>query len=246
MIGIYCYEDTLNDNEIVYVGKDSQIHKNHRHNTHNAPSCYSHQKINRILQSNPNRYNYRILKKWKRGEYNPHLADALEIMYIRRYRPKFNYTAGGKGTLGFKMSEETKKKISDANRGQKRSEETKRRISESLKGKKFSRERRLRLSEAHKGSTLSEETKQKLSAIRKGVPKCEEHKRKIGIANTRHYSRVVKGGFDENGKPVYIIKRNAERLMRSVHLDKLKKRFAEKYPDEELRCDIDGQSGQVN
>ena len=32
--GIYCYTDTLNNDEIVYIGKDSQITRNNRHYNH--------------------------------------------------------------------------------------------------------------------------------------------------------------------------------------------------------------------
>lgn len=32
--GIYCYKDTLNDNRIVYIGKDTNIGKNKRHRDH--------------------------------------------------------------------------------------------------------------------------------------------------------------------------------------------------------------------
>lgn len=60
--GIYCYIDKDND-KIVYVGKDSHIDKDQRHRQHFTPSAYNAQPINRVLQNNPNKYNYRIL--WK-------------------------------------------------------------------------------------------------------------------------------------------------------------------------------------
>lgn len=112
MIGIYCYEDTWRDNEIVYVGKDSNIKRKSRHTAHTSPSRYGEQQINRVLQNNPNRYKYKVLKSWVRNNFHKNLANALEIIYIRRYAPIFNFTVGGQGLSGFKMSQETKNKIS--------------------------------------------------------------------------------------------------------------------------------------
>ena len=144
MIGIYCYEDTLNNNEIVYVGKDSNISTNLRHRRHHYPSRYHEQKINQVLQNNPNRYKYRVLKSLSKNEYPDKLLDVLEIIYIRRHHPIFNFTIGGDGgqlggtpwNKGKKMSEEFKLKISKAVKGKNhplygthRSEETKKKIS---------------------------------------------------------------------------------------------------------------------
>ena len=97
MMGIYCFKDLKNNDEIVYIGKDSNIGKNKRYYAHIAPSKYDAQPINRIVQNNPKRYKYEILKKLKRDEYHPNLLSALEMIYIRRHRPKFNYTPGGDG-----------------------------------------------------------------------------------------------------------------------------------------------------
>ena len=58
--GIYCYIDKTN-NEVVYVGKDSNIDKNKRRNAHKQPKRYNDQQINRIIQNNPLRYQYKKL-----------------------------------------------------------------------------------------------------------------------------------------------------------------------------------------
>ena len=80
------------------------------------------------------------------------------------------------------VSEETRRKLSEANRGKVFSEETKRKLSESQKGRVFSEETRRRMSESHKGRVLTEETKRKISEAKKGKkskPFSEEHKRKL-------------------------------------------------------------------
>lgn len=57
------------------------------------------------------------------------------------------------GRYGMPVSEETRKKIGDANRGKVRTEETKLRISSSLKGIKRSEEQKRKISKAQKGSS---------------------------------------------------------------------------------------------
>ena len=146
MNGIYCYRDICNHNKIVYVGLDSNIKNNSRSKDHVKPSHYKYQQINRVLQNNPQRYRYEVLKKWNKDEYNSYLANALEIIYIKRYNPKFNYTIGGEGIRGYKHSPETRNKISKSLKGKYTgekhpryrkhlSDDYKKKISNSLKGR---------------------------------------------------------------------------------------------------------------
>ena len=62
MQGIYCYIDKNND-EIIYIGKDSYIDTNKRHKSHIRKNDYNKQVINKILQNNPKRYQYKIIIK---------------------------------------------------------------------------------------------------------------------------------------------------------------------------------------
>ena len=86
---------------------------------------------------------------------------------------------GNTNMLGKTLSEEAKRKISEANKGRIFSEEHKRKISES--GKNPSEETRRKMSEVHKGKILSEETRRKLSEANKNPS--EETRRKISEAN---------------------------------------------------------------
>lgn len=73
---------------------------------------------------------------------------------------------------GYKHSEESKRKISEARKGFKQTEETKKKRSEALLGKK----------NHNFGKHLSEECRKKLSDTMKGRSVSEEHKRKIADA----------------------------------------------------------------
>ena len=90
-----------------------------------------------------------------------------------------------KGYKGQKLSEETKKKMSEAHKGKKFSEEHKKKLSEAkkdnqaFKGKHHSEEARKKISKGHKGIKLCEEHKKKISESKKGKELSEEHKKNI-------------------------------------------------------------------
>lgn len=88
--GIYKYVDKETGN-IVYIGKDSHIDKKARGNEHMYPSTYNDQQINRVLQNNPNRYDYVV---WYHVDSIEEL-NQLEYDLINLYRPRFNYCLGG-------------------------------------------------------------------------------------------------------------------------------------------------------
>lgn len=92
--GIYCYYD-INTNEIVYIGKDSHIDKKIRHKQHYQVYKYHDQKINKILQKNQNRYNYKIL--WEIDNCTTNHLNQMEIYFINKYHPRFNFSNGGDG-----------------------------------------------------------------------------------------------------------------------------------------------------
>jgi hypothetical protein len=93
-----------------------------------------------------------------------------------------NRTDGGDGASGAVVSDETRRKMSEALKGKPRSKEIRRKISESHKGKTHSEESRRNMSESQKGKTFSEETKRKLSESQKGKNHSEETRRKMSEA----------------------------------------------------------------
>ena len=127
-------------------------------------------------------------------------AFALERRYIEWYGRKDletgilrNRTDGGDGIYGFKHSSETRKKISESNKGKTKgrilSEDTRKKISNTMKDKKLSDSHRRNISESRKGMKLSDvhrkalskawltrppvstETKVKMSDAKKGIKK---------------------------------------------------------------------------
>jgi len=101
-----------------------------------------------------------------------------------------NKTDGGEGTNGIIVSEETRRKLSEANKGNTHTEETRRKLSEAAKGKIFTEETRRKLSELKKGKnnpnfgkSFTEETKRKMSEAAKGKIFTEDHRRKLSEAS---------------------------------------------------------------
>lgn len=95
------------------------------------------------------------------------MEDRYIIWYETTYPKGYNLRSGGADN--YNHHESTKEKIREARKKQviKHSDETKKKISESEKGKYVSESTRLKISENNKGKKLSDETKEKLSLIRK-------------------------------------------------------------------------------
>ena len=157
MKGIYGYFDRQKQ-EIVYIGKDSNIDKDARHKAHMAKCNKDKQVINRILQNNPQRYEYSVIYICP-----PHLDDidlnGLEMQYIEAVNPRHCYTKGGDGNGQYWA-------------GKNRSIETKQKISNSIKA----------LWNDPNSAYYSKEFCQKCTEARRGKPLSEEHKRKISEA----------------------------------------------------------------
>lgn len=136
--GIYAYWDNEN-NYYAYVGKDSYIDNKGRHKAHLRVSQYDKQQINRVVQNNPERYEYHVLME---GDYSEKQLNKMEkflIKHLKTFKPDypdrsvFNFTKGGEGTVGINktLSEETKQKISESHKRIFPSEETKKKMSKS-------------------------------------------------------------------------------------------------------------------
>jgi group I intron endonuclease len=74
---------------------------------------------------------------------------------------------------GRKHTEQTRKKMSEANLGRKHSDETRKKISDTTRGVKKSGETKMKISDSLKGVLKSEQTKGKISVAMLGKPKIE-------------------------------------------------------------------------
>lgn len=157
----------------------------------------------------PENFEYTVLVKVTGDDREELLKylDTLEIGFIRMYdsyKNGYNLTeGGGSGTAGYHHTDKTKQHLREVNignkynLGHKRSEETKKKISEANKGKVRSDEYRRKSSESRLGNTpwnkgvtgwkktkpISEESRQKYreSAKKRGIS--EETRRKINESN---------------------------------------------------------------
>ena len=140
----------------------------------------------------------------------------LEDFYMSIYKtrdPNFGYNfKDAIRQSGRKCSEETKKKISDALKGNKHTlgfkhtQETKDKVSKGLTGKKLSQEHKNKISAVQLGKTRSKETCEKISiALSKRVWTDEmklkmsnSHKGKVISQETREKMRIAKLGKKHN------------------------------------------------
>lgn len=130
-------------------------------------------------------------------------ADNFEKLLIRKLNtmnPKFGYNCKDGGSNG-SLSEETRKKISESNKGNKNY----------MFGKKISEEHRRKLSEAHKGMTVSDEVKRKISESLKG-----ENSYMYG----KHHSEETKRKLSDSHKGKTLSEETKEKISEAVKGDK--------------------------
>jgi group I intron endonuclease len=106
-------------------------------------------------------------------------AQAMEIALIAaegtRAPGGYNLAAGGeRGLLGYKLSSETRAKMSETHRKRQQDPAPRRRTSEALRGREKSPEHLAKIAEALRGNVLSETTKRKLRDANIGKKQSDE------------------------------------------------------------------------
>ena len=177
-VGIY--KIWINDSSYIYIGQSKDLGKRNRSHIWD---------LKRGLHNNPklqNAYN-------KYGAYHFEVVELCseerlnerEVYYIKKQNslsPRgYNLKEGGDSG---RHTEETKAKISAANKGKKRSEEAKANMSAANKGKKHSEESKAKMSAAKKGRKRSEEAKANISAALKGNKNALGNKGFLGRKHT--------------------------------------------------------------
>jgi len=197
------YEHLRNDtNEVFYVGIGEEEKR-----------AFSKKNRNKYWKNIINKVGYSVNIIHKDIDWED--ACKIEKLLIEKYGRKdlglgnlVNMTDGGEGALGLIRSEETRQKMSEANKGESNpnfgktpSEESRLKMSKAQKGRTFSEESRLKMSKAQKGRTFSEESRLKMSKAKKGKTHSEEVRQKISEGNKgKTYSEEVKDNMAKGAK----------------------------------------------
>lgn len=92
------------------------------------------------------------------------------IWYYDSFHNGYNSTLGGDGSLGRKVSEKTREKMSKLMKGRKRNPESVEKSARSRIGTKQSEATKAKISAGNKGRKVSDEAKKKMSLAKKGKP----------------------------------------------------------------------------
>ena len=186
VIGIY--KITNRDSGKCYIGQSVNVFK--RWKEHSNLAVKKKSAIQHAFELyGIDKFSFEVLEECDREMMND--REVHWIAYFDSVSPNgYNLTSGG--GQAFTVSDETKKKLSSANKGKKHTKETKAKLSASHKGKKQSEEHKANISAAKKGKpstkkgkTTPPEVRAKISAGKKGKkigPQSEEHKAKLSAS----------------------------------------------------------------
>jgi group I intron endonuclease len=191
MIGIYKITSPTGK---VYIGQSWNVFERWKDHKGTGERRFE----NRVLVSSIRKYGYdnhsfEILYSFQNlNRKRQDILDEYEKFYIAIYRlmgiPLMNMTDGGQGKRGYKVSDETRQKLSQQSTGKKR--------------QPLSAETKLKISIAHKGKSKpspTAETIAKRSAKLKGRIISEDHRKKISIAKLgKEFSETHKKNLSLN------------------------------------------------
>lgn len=172
------YKVTNLINGKIYIGK-TMLSLKERRNRH----------IYNSLKENRKNYFHRSIRKYGKENFKWEIVyecddelllnvmETMKIIVNHSYVTEggYNLTWGGEGSCGYKPTEETKKRLSEMNKGKSFTTGHKEKISHSLKGHNVSKDTKMKISKANKGKNHpmygkhhTEETKQKMKETKIG------------------------------------------------------------------------------
>ena len=203
----YVYIHTCTANGKKYVGCTTKVKPEYRWREGKG---YWHNKYfySAILKYGWNNFEHEVFEV--ESEEEMYYAEKYLIAYYHTTESEFGYNhsvGGEKGALGYRHSEEARKKISENNLKRWADPEYRKRVSKAMKGRTFSEDHKRHIAEALKGKPVSEEVRKriaennrrrakdpefrkKLSESHKGKPRkpfSEDHKRHIAEAAKKRW-----------------------------------------------------------
>lgn len=188
----------------VYIGQTTRTLKQRKSNHLNATKKENVVFHNAILKYGKENITWSIIDRAESlDELNE--KEKYWISYYNSYihlknSNGYNMTLGGNSTLGWKPSEETKKKIGEANRkrmqGENNHQYGKRGELSTWWGRKHTKEEKKKIGDANRGKVVSEETKKKISEANSGEKNhnyrktfSEETIRKMSEARKKYWEK---------------------------------------------------------
>lgn len=170
---------------VFYVGKGTKKRiQVHEHEARRGDTSYKCRVIRKIWRAGE------LVIKTKLAFFGTHeeavLYEQALILLMKPCGHLTNITDGGEGTCGRVNSEETRRKMSLAQKGKVCSEEHRRNLSEAKKGRVHSEETRRKMSLTRKGKSIgkrSEEHCRNMSLAQKGRTHSEESRRNMSEAH---------------------------------------------------------------
>ena len=168
-------------------------------------------------------------------------AELKEMEFISAFKsnnPEYGYNVANGGNCYGTHSEETKRKIAEANTGRICTEETRKKISLGNSGKKIPKEQRDKISQSLKGRVFTQEHRERIGAAKKGFTFSEESKKKI--SESRKGQKFYCNDPEARGEKISnaMKNRNAER---PEIMDKMRSASVERCSKAVLQKTIDGQ-----
>lgn len=218
----YCYKHIrLDTNAVFYVGVGTIHNPYSSTNTQLYQRAYNKTNRNRHWKRIVEKAGYKVEIFYFSDIYDDVLQKEMETITLYKRTcdggSLCNMTLGGEGSIGLLVSDETRKKRSDALKGRVFSQETIEKIRAKNLGKKRSLESLSRMSKSQIGKKLSPETKEKLRLIGLGKKHSIETKlkitnSKIGKQHSEDTKRKIgeksKGRNNTNNKKVLLVEDN--------------------------------------